>query len=99
MFKNGDSYVCDNVGQLKHKFELHTIGIPSISNKDYEIMISSSDRTAVNFYSEEGNLKSTIKLPEGHKAYVMAFHYVIRKIIVLINRCRGKKFMFSCLLY
>jgi hypothetical protein len=86
MFKVRDLhiYVCDNVGQLKHKFEPNTIGVTrlGISNKD-EIMISSSDSTAVNFYSEEGNLKSTIKLPEGHTVHGVAFHYVIRKIIVL----------------
>ena len=86
MFKVRDLhiYVCDNVGQLKHKFEPNTFGVTrmGISNKD-EIMISSSDSTAVNFYSEEGNLKSTIKLPEGHTIHGVAFHYVIRKIIVL----------------
>ena len=85
MIKGDYLYVCDNVGQLKHKFEPHTIGVTmgfAISNKD-EIMISSRDDKAVHFYSEEGNLKSTIELPEGHKIRGMAFHYVIRKIIVL----------------
>ena len=88
MIKEDDSnvYVCDNVGQLKHKFEPHTVGVSrlGISNKD-EIMISSVDSTAVHLFSEEGNLKSTIKLPEGHKAYGYGtvFHCVIRKIVVL----------------
>ena len=62
MMKGGDSNVCDNVGQLKHKFESHDIDIGvimlGISNKD-EIMIPSCDGTAVDFYSEDGNLKST----------------------------------------
>ena len=44
MMKGGDSNVCDNVGQLKHKFESHDIDIGvimlGISNKD-EIMIPS----------------------------------------------------------
>ena len=48
-----------------------------------EIMISSDDGQAVEIYSKEGNLKSTIKLPEGHKVRGLAFHYVICKIIVL----------------
>ncbi|CAB4029062.1 Hypothetical predicted protein [Paramuricea clavata] len=86
MIKNGDSnvYVCDNVGQLKHKFEPHSVGIPwlGISNKD-EIMIPSHDGTAVHFHSEEGNLKSTVQLPEGHRVLGVALHHVICKIIVL----------------
>jgi hypothetical protein len=44
MMKGGDSNVCDNVDQLKHKFESHDIDIGvimlGISNKD-EIMIPS----------------------------------------------------------
>jgi hypothetical protein len=85
MIKGNYLYVCDNVGQLKHKFEPHTIGVAmgfAISNKD-EIMLSSRDDEVVNLCSVEGNLKSTIELPEGHKVRGLAFHYVIRKIIVL----------------
>jgi hypothetical protein len=53
-----------------------------ISGQD-EIMIPSYDDRAVEIYSAEGNLKSTVKLPEGHEVYGLAFNYVICKIIVL----------------
>ena len=77
-------YICDNTGKLKCKFErgsryAHSLGI---SGQD-EIMIPSYDDRAVEIYSEEGNLKSTVKLPEGHEVYGSAFNYVICKIIVL----------------
>ena len=80
-------YVCDNCGKLKHKFELdwyHLIPLLSISN-DNEIMIPSDDGKAVNFYTEKGNLTSTIKLPNGWKATSIAFHYVLGKTIVLVH--------------
>ena len=85
MIKGGDPqvYVCDNTGKLKHKFERssrYALGL-GICGQD-EIMISYNDR-AVEIYSEEGNLKSTVKLPEGHNVCELAFHYVICKIIVL----------------
>jgi hypothetical protein len=77
-------YIYDNTGKLKHKFErsLGCASILSISGQD-EIMILSTNDQVVEIYSEEGNLKSTIKLPEGHEAYGLAFHYVICKIIIL----------------
>jgi hypothetical protein len=77
-------YICDNTGKLKHKFERssHTLPILGISGQD-EIMISSKNYQVVEIYSEEGNLKSTIKLPEGHKVRGLAFHYDICKIIIL----------------
>ena len=79
-------YICDNTGKLKHKFErgLRFIRNFGISGQD-EIMIASHDSQAVEIYSEEGNLKSTIKLPEGHTIQGLAFHYVICKIIVLTH--------------
>jgi antitoxin component YwqK of YwqJK toxin-antitoxin module len=46
-------------------------------------MISSGDEKAVNIYSEEGKLISTIELPEDHKVCGVAFHYGTSKIIVL----------------
>ena len=88
---NSEVFVCDDRGNLKHKFEQkpdfyyvrHSL---SISNKN-EILIGSGD--AVYIYSEEGNLKSTIKLPEGHWIYGVAFHFVFSKIIVVT--CVEKK--------
>ena len=77
-------YICDNTGELKHKFKRPSLSPCnlSISNKN-EIIMSSDDHLSVHFYSEEGNLKSTIKVPEGHRVGSVAFHYVIYKIIVL----------------
>ena len=77
-------YVCDNCGKLKHKFERDALYVTwlSISNNN-EIMIPSDDGKAVNFYTEKGNLTSTIKLPNGWKLRGIAFHYVLCKIIVL----------------
>ena len=92
MTKYGDRqvYICDNTGKLKRKFERssHSLPILGISGQD-EIMISSKIDRAVEIYSEEGNLKSTIKLPEGHEAHGLTFHYVICKIIIL-TRVEGK---------
>ena len=77
-------YVCDNCGKLKHKFERDSLYVTwlSISNNN-EIMIPSDDGKAVNFYTEKGNLTSTIKLPNGWKLRGIAFHYVLGKTIVL----------------
>jgi hypothetical protein len=77
-------YICDNTGKLKHKFE-RSLGygvILGITGQD-EIMTSSRYDWPVEIYSDKGNLKSTIKLPEGHEACGLAFHYVICKIIIL----------------
>ncbi|CAB3982140.1 Hypothetical predicted protein [Paramuricea clavata] len=59
-------------------------------------MISSRDDKDVNFYSEKGNLKSTIKLPEGHKDRGMAFHDAIRKIIVLTYVMEKDSYFLVC---
>ena len=81
--KDPEVFVCDNKGNLKHKFkqESHRLRSLSISNKN-EIMVSSEDELAVHIYSEEGNLKSTINLPEGHWIRGVAFHFAFSKIIV-----------------
>jgi hypothetical protein len=46
-------------------------------------MIVSDDWGAVQTYSTDGNLKSTIKIPDGHKALEVAFYHGVGKIIVL----------------
>ena len=81
---NRSVYVCGNSGKLKHKFERDTSSLLmlSISHKN-EIMIPTDRGKALNFYTEEGNLTSTIKVPEGHSVLSMAFHYFLGKIIVL----------------
>ena len=77
-------YVCDNEGKLKFKFERDGdhLSYLSISNNN-DVMIVSDDDSAVQIYTTEGNLKSTIKVPEGHDAWGVAFHHGMCKIIVL----------------
>ena len=81
---NNQVYVCDNQGKLKFKFTrdgdyLHSL---SISNNN-DVMIVSYDRRVVQIYKTEGNLKSIIKVPEGHEAWNVAFHHGMCKIVVL----------------
>ena len=82
--RDSEVFVCDDRGNLKHKFERepHFLHSLSISNKN-EIMIGPKDDNEVYIYSEEGNLKSTIKPPEGHSICDAAFHFVFSKIIVV----------------
>ena len=82
--RNNQVYVCDNLGNLKFQFERDGSSVRGLSiSKNNDIMIKSGDERAVLTYSTEGNLKSTIKLPEGHKVRQVAFHHGICKIIVL----------------
>ena len=76
--------VCDNAGKLKLKFKRdgHYLRSLSISNNN-DVMIVSHDLSVVQIYTSEGDLKSTIKVPEDHKASGVAFHQGICKIIVL----------------
>ena len=90
-------YVCDNTGKLKHKFERGSRYALSLGICGQgEIMISSDDDQAVEIYSEEGNLKSTIKLPEGHEVCGLVFHYVICKIIVLTYVMEKDSYFLPC---
>ena len=81
---NDQIYICENTGKLKFQFKRDGHGPRwlSISNNN-DIMIASHDSRAVQIYSTEGNLKSTIKVPEGHHAVRVVFHHGICKIIVL----------------
>ena len=77
-------YICDDVGQLKHKFQTTSFENPfalAISEKNE--IITYVERRSVEIYTEEGNLKSTIKLPRRHHVMSVAFHHVMGKIIVL----------------
>ena len=82
--RNDQVYICENTGKLKFQFKRdgHHLRSLSISNNN-DIMIVSHDHSAVQIYSTEGELKSTIKVPESHKAVRVAFHHGICKIIVL----------------
>ena len=90
-------YVCDLSGILKHKFErdsrdTHEYSL-ALSGLD-EIIISAGKGTAVKIYSEEGSQTLSIKLPEGHEVYGVAFHHMLRKIIVL--SCYLKDYFLLC---
>ena len=90
-------YICDELGQLKHKFEVTTFeDVPTlgISEKN-EIITSCFYREDVKIYTEEGNLKSTINLPEDHKFMSVAFHHVMCNIIVLTRKDDGSCFLLS----
>ena len=97
-WNDSEVFVCDDRGNLKHKFErkpcywLHRL---SISNKN-EIMIGSGDDNAVYIYSEEGNLKSTVKPPEGHRIRGVAFHFVFSKIIVVTYVRKKNSYFLLC---
>jgi hypothetical protein len=81
---NDQVYICENTGKLKFLFKRdgHYLRSLSISNNN-DIMIASDDFSTVQIYSTEGNLKYTIKVPEGHEVVQVAFHHGICKLIVL----------------
>ena len=82
-------YICDNTGQLKHKFvwerskqEFGYKMMTNISDKN-EVILASFRSGNVDLYTKEGKLKMTLELPAGHKFHGVAFHFIVRKIIVL----------------
>ena len=82
-------YICDYTGQLKHKFvwerskqEFGYKMMASISDKN-EVILASFRSGNVDLYTKEGKLKMTLELPAGHKVHGVAFHFIVRKIIVL----------------
>jgi hypothetical protein len=99
MIKGNDPhvYIFDNTGMLQHKFDHDSSGLPSlgISEQD-KIITSSADRKAMVTFSEEGNLKSTVQLPEDHEIHGVAYHYVIRKIIVLTYVEKNDSYFLLC---
>ena len=81
---NNQVYVCDNEGNLKFKFERDGDNLRSLSiSNNNDVTIVSDDLSAVEIYTTEGNLKSTINVPEGHEAFMVSFHHRMCKIIVL----------------
>jgi hypothetical protein len=81
---NDQVYICETTGKLKFQFKRDGDDLRSLSiSNNNDIMIVSDDRRAVQIYSTEGNLKSTIKVPVGHQAQRVAFHHGICKIIVV----------------
>ena len=81
-------YICDNTGQLKHKFvwddskEKFERKRISISDKN-EVILAAMFGNNVYVYTEEGKRKMTLELPANHKVQGVAFHFIVRKIIVL----------------
>ena len=88
-------YVCDVTCQLKYKFKPKCrpwrIGV----SENNEIIIGSL-RNIVEIYTEEGNLKTTIKLPAGHVVRGVAFHFGINKIIVLSYHEEKESYYLHC---
>ena len=76
-------YVCDATGQLKYMFKPKCSPSFIAVSKNNKIIIGSLGGNTVEIYTEEGNLKRTIKLPEGHEVRGLAFHFGISKISVL----------------
>ena len=89
-------YICDVIGQLKYEFkpkcDPRTIGV----SKNNENIIGSKRDNTVEIYAENGNLKTTIKLPEGHMVGGVAFHFGISKIIVLSYCTRKESLYLHC---
>ena len=89
-------YLCDVTGQSKYEFKLkywpRCIGV----SQNNEIIIGSFGVDTVEIYTEEGNLKTTIKLPAGHVVERVAFHFGISKIIVLSYSREKQSFYLHC---
>ena len=90
-------YICDELAQLKHKFEATTFEhVPTLAiSEKNEIITSCWYSQDVKIYTEEGNLKSTINLPEDHMVVSVAFHHVMCNIIVLTRKDDGSCFLLS----
>ena len=80
-------YICDNTGQLKHKFvwerSKQEFGYKRISISDKnEVILAARFGNSVDVSTEEGKLKMTLELPADHKVEDVAFHFIARKIFV-----------------
>ena len=92
-------YVCDITGNLKYTFERDSRCHRHlyISEKNEFIISLSHDRKAVQSFTEEGDLESTIEVPNDHVVISVAFHYVIGKIIVLTFIKKKDAYFLLCL--
>ena len=54
----------------------------SVSDKN-EVILAPLFGENVDLYTEEGKRKMTLELPTGHQVRDVAFHLIVRKIIVL----------------
>ena len=80
MARDGDVFVCDNTGQLKHKFELDSCPLftPSLSISDKnEIMITSRHDKVVHIYTDEGKFKirnTSTNRPQNSRSGISLCH-------------------------
>jgi hypothetical protein len=93
---NPQVYISDNTGKLKNKFERGSRYIRVLGICGQNGIMISDDFQAVVIYSEEGNLKSTVKLPKGHEVHGSAFNYAICKIIVLTYDEKNDSYLLLC---
>ena len=89
-------YVCDVTGQLKYEFKPKCRPLSIGASENNEIIIGSWEDNTVEIYTEEGNLKTTIKLPAGHRVRRVAFHFGISKIIVLSEQEEKESYYLHC---
>ena len=101
---DSEVFACDDRGSLKYKFKRelgHYLQRLNISNKN-ELLLPSRNswevpvHWAVHIYSKDGNLKSTIELPKGHRIERAAFHFVLGKIIVMSYVWKHDFFFLLC---
>ena len=95
MIGDDNVYVCDVTGQLKFEFKTKCLPWSIDVSENNEIIIGSCRDNTVEIYTEEGNLKMTIKLPAGHWGRV-AFHSGISKIIVLSEHKEKESYYLHC---
>ena len=89
-------YVCNNIGHLKHSFESkYSPDFIDVSDNN-DIIIASEKDNAVEIYTEDRNLKATLKLPAGHRITGMAFHCVVNKVIVLSKFSKHDSYFLHC---
>ena len=96
MIGEGNVYVCDVTGQLKYEFKPKCSPWSIDVSESNEIIMGSFLDNTVEIYTEEGNLKRTIKLPAGHSFTRVAFHFGINKIIVLSKHREKESLYLYC---
>ena len=76
-------YICDTNGKLRSSFTLmERFGQVFLHNSDENEILAGHGQN-VFVYTYGGNLIKTIKLPDGHKIYGLAFNVLTKNIIVL----------------
>ena len=92
-------YVCNQDGRLKYQFETNACMPPILAvtpKGEIIVRLSVSDPRTVRIYTNEGTIKSTILIPEGHSVRGVAFQYLRYKIIVLTKDLEQKSLFLLC---